>query len=285
MKNKYFLWIVVLSFLIAFPFVLNKIVILPAFTQIAGDEVTWLSFWPMYLSAIASFAMVFASLYTLRKSLNEHKIDRTLQERMLLQNQNQLNEIKRQWEEENRARLNFSIIINDGLILLKISNLGKSNAYDIRLKISEDFIKNLFSEHLRNQFNHLQEKPFAIEAGKSKHYMISPIYSDIEYTIGGKEKYPGSYINKWLDQNKGIQIQITGVYCDLYQISESFSIENFLTESIIVYDALTNAVLNMKKGSIVQNDQYNPIQKSLHLILKELEKQNERNAEQDNVTS
>jgi hypothetical protein len=274
MKCKLFLWVAILLFLIVFPFVLNKIVLLPAFTQIAGDDTTWLSFWPIYLSAIASFAMVFASLYTLWKSLNEHKIDRALQEKMLLQNQEQLNEIKRQWDEKNRARLNLSIIINDGLILLKISNIGKNNAFDIRLKISQNFIDNILSEYIRSTFNHLQEKPFAIEAGKSKYFMISPTYSDSTFTIGGKENYPGADINKWLDQNKGLKIKITGVYCDLYQIDESFSIEDYLTESLIVHDALTNAVLNMKKGSIVQNDQYYPIQKSLHLILKELEKHN-----------
>ena len=260
--------------LISFPFVLNKIVILPSFTQIAGDETTWLSFWPMYLSAIASFAMVFASLYTLRKSLDEHKVDRKLQENMLLQNKEQLNEIKRQWEEDNRARLNFSIIINDGIILLKIKNIGRRNAYDIRLLISKDFIENLFSEHIRSQFYHLQEKPFAIEAGESKHYMISPIYSDAEYTIGGKEKYAGTDINSWLDKSKNLNILITGEYCGLYKISDSFTIESYLTENIKVHDTLTNAVLKMEKGSVVQNGQYYPIQKSLHLISEELIKQN-----------
>ncbi|MEA4840103.1 MAG: hypothetical protein VB110_03740 [Bacteroidales bacterium] len=68
MKSKLFLWVAILLFLIVFPFVLNKIIILPAFTQIAGDETTWLSFWPVYLSSIASFAMVLITVLTLRQN-------------------------------------------------------------------------------------------------------------------------------------------------------------------------------------------------------------------------
>jgi len=68
MKSKRFFWVAALVFLFAFPFVLNKIIILPAFTDIAGDETTWLSFWPMYLSAIASFAMVLITVLTLKQN-------------------------------------------------------------------------------------------------------------------------------------------------------------------------------------------------------------------------
>lgn len=68
MNSKRFFWVIVLLLLVAFPFVLNKIIILPAFTDIAGDETTWLSFWPMYLSAIASFAMVLITVLTLKQN-------------------------------------------------------------------------------------------------------------------------------------------------------------------------------------------------------------------------
>lgn len=68
MKSKRFFWVAALLFLFAFPFVLNNIIILPAFTDIAGDETTWLSFWPMYLSAIASFAMVLITVLTLKQN-------------------------------------------------------------------------------------------------------------------------------------------------------------------------------------------------------------------------
>jgi len=91
MKNRYLLWVPILLLFIAFPFLLNKIVILPAFTKIAGDDTTWLSFWPMYLSAIASFSMVLITVLTLR------------------QNRKQLIDFKKKAEEEKLELLKIKL--------------------------------------------------------------------------------------------------------------------------------------------------------------------------------
>ena len=41
-----------------FPFVLNWLLLREAIFPVVGDGETWLSFWPVYLSAIASFGMI-----------------------------------------------------------------------------------------------------------------------------------------------------------------------------------------------------------------------------------
>lgn len=82
-------WIILLFLLIAilFPLVLNWVMQKPAIFKYVGDSADWLGFWAAYISAIASFAMVIITWMTLS------------------QNKAQLNEMKRQWEEEHRPRL------------------------------------------------------------------------------------------------------------------------------------------------------------------------------------
>ena len=76
-----------------FPFVLNWLLLRKPVVPIVGDATTWLSFWPVYLSSIASFGMIFITY------------------RSLLQNKEQIDELKQQREEDERARLVFSIIV------------------------------------------------------------------------------------------------------------------------------------------------------------------------------
>ena len=115
-------------------------------------------------------------------------------------------------------------------------------------------------------------KPFCIEAGVSKYYYISPIYTEGSCTIGGKETYTGKEIKQWLDEHKSDKIEITGQYCDLFDIKEEFSIDEFINGGIVVKDELTLAVERIKMGMIVQNNQYAPIQKSLDIIAESISK-------------
>lgn len=54
MKKLLIAVLVSLVFL-AFPFILNWALQKDAFVPVIGDGTAWLSFWPVYLSAIASF--------------------------------------------------------------------------------------------------------------------------------------------------------------------------------------------------------------------------------------
>ena len=75
-----------------------------------------------------------------------------------------------------------------------------------------------------------------------------------------------------MDSNKNTPISITGVYCDLYKIDDTFCIDDFIINSIIVNDALTTAIQHIKNGTIVQNNDYMPIQKSLDIIATKMDK-------------
>ena len=161
------------------------------------------------VSAIATLVMALATFITIR------------------QNKKQLKELQRQWNEANRARLTFSIVVINGLYLLKITNCGTATAYNISIKLRGDLIDNHFSDSIKYWAQVLESKPFCIEAGVSKHYDISPISGYENCCIHGKT-YSGAQIDKWLEEHKGDKIIITGKYCDRYDISEEFSIEDFI---------------------------------------------------------
>lgn len=72
---------------VLFPFVLNWSLLRNPILPIVGDAETWLSFWPVYLSSIASFGMIFFTY------------------RSLQQNKTQIEELRLQREEDERARL------------------------------------------------------------------------------------------------------------------------------------------------------------------------------------
>ena len=61
-------FILVAALLMAFPFILNWLFQLPAFTSVIGGPETWLSFWATYIGAILTALMVVATFITIRKT-------------------------------------------------------------------------------------------------------------------------------------------------------------------------------------------------------------------------
>lgn len=215
------------------------------------------------VSAIATLIMAIATFVTIR------------------QNKKQLKELQRQWNETNRARLTFSVIVYDGVLLLKITNCGTATAYNVTISFNNEFIDNHFSSKIKGFLQTLGSKPFCIEAGVSKYYYISPTYTDGTCSIGN-ESFSGKQIKEWLDAHKSDKIKIVGKYCDIFDIKEEFSIEEYINGGVVVWDQLTLAVERIKKGTIVQNTQYAPIQKSLHIIAEKLGEINKELKKEDN---
>ena len=116
------LFLIAIITILLFPLLLNWLLLQKAFVPVVGDGITWLSFWPVYLSAIASFGMIFFTY------------------RSLQQNKKQVEELQKQREEEERARLVFSIIVYQHAFMLKISNIGKKNVFNAILHFNEDFL-------------------------------------------------------------------------------------------------------------------------------------------------
>ena len=129
---KGFLWkywvVIFIAAIVLIPILLNWVIRWQSFFEFVGKDTDWLMFWVTYISAIASFAMVFIRWRTLK------------------QNEEQLNEIKRQWEEQNRPILSFKIIYINSVFYLKVENTGKGNLVNARLILGERALSILQTE-------------------------------------------------------------------------------------------------------------------------------------------
>lgn len=127
-KNKWdlikeFLWkywvVIFIAAIVLIPILLNWVIQWQSFFEFVGKDTDWLMFWVTYISAIASFAMVFITW------------------RALQQNKEQLEEIKRQWNEQNKPILSFKIIYLNNVFYLKAENTGKSSIVNAKLILGE----------------------------------------------------------------------------------------------------------------------------------------------------
>lgn len=270
--KRHYLWVVsgVVLIVLLLPLGINASYLIDTEYCILHRPSEWTMFWATYLAAIASFAMVLVTWWTLKQNKEQNDALIAQNEEILRNSNEQLLELKRQWDETNRARLTFSIISYDGLFLLKITNCGTMTAFNVSVIFNKEFIDNHFSSKIKDSLLHLGLKPFCIEAGVSKYYYLSPIYSDSSYNIGN-ESFTGDQVNRWLNAHKSDKICLSGSYNDKYRIAEEFSIEEFINGGIIVKDELALTVERMKKGMVVSNTQYYPIQRSLSVIAKHVE--------------
>lgn len=131
--------------IVAFPFVLNLLVLLNIGCPVAGNPETWIAFWPSYLSAIASFGMI--ALTSMALFYNN---------KTLANNKEQLNEMKRQWDEEHSPNVSVSFSQLGNVAYLRLVNT--SNVEIRNLKISGDFYNgeeknDFFNMKLLEQFN------------------------------------------------------------------------------------------------------------------------------------
>ena len=237
MKKQYWIYFTVCIALILFPFFLNWTLLQNAIIPVVGDSTTWLSFWPVYLSAIASFGMIYFTY------------------RSLQQNKRQLEELRKQREEEERARIVFSVIVYQHAFMLKISNIGKRNVYNATIQFNEDFINELFKEQYEVGFKQLAS-PFFIEAGTSRFLFIG-FCQDVN--------------DAW--KNKNVVIRMKGSYNDIYTIDEELSMNMFLDKTFILVQSDEATTLeHIKKGLVVQNNLHKPVQVSLETIASSLQK-------------
>ncbi|MBO6030604.1 MAG: hypothetical protein J6Q22_03965 [Prevotella sp.] len=124
-KYKLVISVTILSGLV-FPFLLNWLVMVKTSFPVAGNPDTWIAFWPSYLSAIASFGMIALTIITLYYN-----------NKTLSNNIEQLNELKRQWEEEHKPNIVVSYNMIDNVAYLRLVNTSKTEIRN--LTISGDF--------------------------------------------------------------------------------------------------------------------------------------------------
>lgn len=146
-------FLIIIVGLILIPVALNFILQIPCVFPIIGDSQTWLSFWGSFIGALASFAMIVITIHTLK------------------QNKMQLDEMKRQWEEEHRPHLVCRVIVYKKAFFFQISNPSKYDASNVRITFGEDIISNPDTKFKDMYVNTLQN-PVYIPAGKAWNSMI-----------------------------------------------------------------------------------------------------------------
>lgn len=179
-----------------------------------------------------------------------------------------------QRKEDTRARLTFEIISWKNLFLLKISNIGKECAYNIRMQIDGEFIENHYSEEVKNAFSNICRKTFVMVAGRELHYYLTPVQHSLGSTFMiGKEEFHSQDVNSWLENNKNSKLHISGTYCNKYKFDETLSIGDYIAGMpLVVEDPGTIALKEISKGLSCKNDFHRPIQERIDDIAKSLEK-------------
>lgn len=103
-KSNWHWMLFILFWLLVFPYILNKLILIDRYWNIVGGPKEWLAFWPSYLSALASAVMIAYTAMTLKN------------------NKEQLNELKRQWEEEHKPNVSVSFNIMNSVGAFRIVN-------------------------------------------------------------------------------------------------------------------------------------------------------------------
>lgn len=219
---------------------LNCVLQIPAIVNVVGEAKDWLQFWPVYLSSIASFGMIYYTSKSLVMTQKHH------------------NEIIEKQREEQRARLVFDIIVNNHIYYFRINNIGKEHAFSVSLYFNDDFLNTIPDAKCYFEF---LATPFAIRSDKPIHILIGKC----------------DEINKsW---EKDLLIKISGLYNYSHQVNETIHTSFYINKShFVVLDELTYSVKKIRK-SVVSGDGYYPIQKSLSIIANKIESESTTNIE------
>ena len=113
----YWHWMLfILFWLLVFPYILNKLILTESYWAIVGGPKEWLAFWPSYLSALASAVMIAYTAMTLKN------------------NKGQLDELKRQWEEEHKPNVSVSFCQLGKVAYLRIVNTSIVEVRNLQIK-------------------------------------------------------------------------------------------------------------------------------------------------------
>jgi hypothetical protein len=138
----------------------------------------WSTLWTA-LTAVGTIAMAVVSFIALRK------------------NDAQVDEMKRQWEEDHRPYIN--VMLENNLSLsstesrcLKIENYGKGTANNVKLIFDETFINNIPVGKLKEDFLSRKTKVYKVISGR----FVVEIFCDIiDYPQSSKGRVSGEEIN------------------------------------------------------------------------------------------
>ena len=148
-RIKKWYWILIIIFsVIVLPFIFNKLILNERYWDVVGEGKDWLMFWPSYLSAIASAVMIGYTATTLKN------------------NKEQLDELKRQWDEEHTPKVSVSFNFIKPYAYLRFDNISN-------VEVKEQSFKN-------NNLNELDNKKDDQEESNIKNDFDEKAKSDEE---------------------------------------------------------------------------------------------------------
>ena len=184
----------------------------------------WLGFSATYIGAIASFAMVFITWWTLK------------------QNREQLDELK-------RPQLFFGLKKVYGRYSLVIDNRGKGTAYNITFKFDETSLSAIKISELREKIRCIGTIPFSLIPNQQisiEFYYNSDLFmwNDYKINIEGRNILD-TEIKENYEATKNVDFQITGIYNEKYKIEQKIRLEH------LSYDGFdTNQILALMYGEL-----------------------------------
>lgn len=180
------------------------------------------------VSAIASLTMVIATFIT------------------LWQNRSYLNEMKKQWSEERRANLEFSIVSFNKCIMLKIENIGISKAKDIKISFNKDFLELVYIKSYKKHLELTSSKKITLQGRKNHYSLISTTYSDKMRTFTAPglptQQFSPEEIRENNDKLAKVPLKITGSYLgensQKYEVNEELYINDFMGSVVVDNDSM-----------------------------------------------
>lgn len=244
LKNTFLIAAGILLLLIVGPLALNGIVLCERQFEVVGEATDWLQFWPVYLSAVGTIAMAIATFCALRA--NQKQIANAI--------------------ESEGAQLVFSLYSDYEYVLLKVTNVGRSVARNIRLSIPNrlDIIERNegmpFGEGLINHFNNLTPIPLLLpnQSDYIPLYMYRALASSIKDNDGVKsvEMFGDSYLPE----------NITNI--GEYFKTKTFTVTGFFTNFLNQRHSVSQEVDNTYNVSLAEEN--NSIERSLRELNKNL---------------
>ena len=219
-------WWLIAIVTISFPVILNFVLLIPAVTPIVGNSDTWLSFWATFLGAVASFGMIVFTAISLK------------------QNNTQLLEMKRQWEEDHRPYIVFDLVCQSGMYLLRIRNIGKYDAIDIKLDINKEYYDILINDSLRCMIDDFRSKKLRIESGGIRYIQIGvmPNFTPCYFYIPCETTVTKDMAENWKRDHKNDPLIIKARYNGTYESVAVLKLSDFPEYSLDLIDSDVKAL-------------------------------------------
>lgn len=126
-RLRHNLWVLIIVFiLLILPLFINYCYSWTTDCWILYKPSDWTTFWATYIAAIASFAMVVITWRT------------------LVQNKEQLEEMKRQWKEQNTPKISCTLEKDSECVLVELCNTSPVPAHKVSVRITNNTGKNIY---------------------------------------------------------------------------------------------------------------------------------------------